>query len=198
MAYPARLLGEGEHIEYETRPHWRVLAIPLLSFLLIVGVTAFLFGKVQANSSWQGGLRWVVFLLAASAFCYWVVRPVIEWATSLYVFTNRRIITRTGLVARRGRDMPLSRVNDVSFSHTVLERIFNCGTLMVESAGESGQLRIDNVPDVEDLQREIYRLHEADDLRRRRDLETGQGPTNGATESATNPAPTNRTPDDGT
>ena len=75
------------------------------------------------------------------------MRPVVFWATTLYVFTNRRIITRTGFVARRGRDMPLSRVNDVSFNHTVLERIFNCGTLVVESAGERGQLQIDNVPD---------------------------------------------------
>ena len=109
-----------------------------------------------------------VFLLAASAVSYWVIRPIVFWSTTLYVFTNRRIITRTGLISRRGRDMPLSRVNDVSFNHTVIERIFNCGTIMVESAGESGQLQIDNVPDVEDLQRDIYRWHEEDDTRRRR------------------------------
>jgi len=173
MAYPARLLSDGEHIEYETRPHWRVLLVPLLAFFLIVGVSAYLFGKVASNSEWQDGVRWLVFLLAAAAFSYWVIRPLIFWSTTLYVFTNRRIITRTGLVARHGRDMPLSRVNDVSFNHTVLERIFNCGTLMVESAGERGQLQIDNVPDVETLQREIYRLHEEDDTRRRRDLESG-------------------------
>jgi uncharacterized membrane protein YdbT with pleckstrin-like domain len=101
------------------------------------------------------------------------------------VFTNRRIITRTGLVARRGRDMPLSRVNDVSFNHTILERIFNCGTLMVESAGERGQLQIDNVPNVETLQREIYRLHEEDDVRRRRAVEQGGQPTSDAPDDGT-------------
>jgi len=197
MAYPARLLSEGEHIEYETRPHWRVLLVPLLAFFLIVGVSAYLFGKVASNSEWQDGVRWLVFLLAAAAFSYWVIRPLIFWSTTLYVFTNRRIITRTGLVARHGRDMPLSRVNDVSFNHTVLERIFNCGTLMVESAGERGQLQIDNVPNVETLQREIYRLHEEDDTRRRRDVESGSvagdesafgGSTGGGTD----------VPDDGT
>src|SRR6478752_1698532 len=171
MAYPARLLGEGEHIEYETRPHWRVLILPLVAFLVIVAVAAFLFGKVNDNTGPQTAARWVVFLAAASAVSYWVIRPIVFWATTLYVFTNRRIITRTGLVARMGRDMPLSRVNDVSFSHSIIERIFNCGSLVVESAGERGQLNIENVPNVESLQREIYRWHEEDDIRRRRDLD---------------------------
>src|SRR6478736_2416877 len=179
MAYPARLLGEGEHIEYETRPHWRILLVPVVAFFVIVAVTAFLLGKVSSNSGWQDVLRWVVFLLAASAVSYWVIRPIIFWATTLYVFTNRRIITRTGLVARKGRDMPLSRINDVSFSHSIIERIFNCGSLVVESAGERGQLQIDNVPNVETLQREIYRWHEEDDVRRRRDIESGSADSDG-------------------
>ena len=173
MAYPARLLGEGEIIEYETRPHWRILLVPLFWFLVIVAVTSFLLGKVESNSTWQDWTRWAVFLLAMSALSYWVIRPIIFWATTLYVFTNRRIITRTGLVARKGRDMPLSRVNDVQFEHSVIERIFNCGSLIVESAGERGQLHIENVPNVENLQREIYRWHEEDDNRRRRDLDSG-------------------------
>ena len=186
MAYPARLLGEGEHIGFETRPHWRVLFVPLVGFLVTIAVAGYLEGKLGGTSTWRTWGRWIVFLLAASAISYWVIRPVIFWATTLYVFTNRRIITRTGLVARRGRDMPLSRVNDVSFNHTVLERIFNCGTLMVESAGERGQLQIDNVPNVESLQAMIYRLHEEDDVRRRRAVEQGE------------PAGSTELPDDGT
>jgi len=176
MAYPARLLGEGEHIEYETRPHWRVLLLPLVAFLLTVGIASYLIGKIHGDGGGQTFLRWALFLLAMSAISYWVIRPIIFWATTLYVFTNRRIITRTGLVARKGRDMPLSRVNDVSFSHSIIERIFNCGSLVVESAGERGQLHIENVPNVENLQREIYRWHEEDDNRRRREFD---GPSAG-------------------
>ena len=179
MAYPARLLGEGEHIEYETRPHWRVLLVPLVALFVIVGATAYLLGAVESNSSWQDVLRWGIFLVAASAFSYWVIRPIIFWATTHYVFTDRRVITRTGLIARRGRDMPLSRVNNVNFSFTVLERIFNCGTLTVESASETGALVIANVPDVENLQGKVNRWHEADDVRRRRDADPSTGPLPG-------------------
>ena len=79
----------------------------------------------------------------------WVLRPFVFWWSTQYVFTDHRIIVRTGVVARKGRDMPLSRVNDVSFEHSFVERFLNCGTLHVESAGTQGQLRIQSVPDVE-------------------------------------------------
>ena len=64
-------------------------------------------------------------------------------------------------MARSGRDMPLARVNDISFSHTVFERILGCGTLVVESAGERGQLVLSDVPHVEAVQRRIYELADA-------------------------------------
>ena len=72
----------------------------------------------------------------------WVVRPFVFWYSTQYVFTDHRIIVRTGIIARKGRDMPLSRVNDVSFAHSFIERFLNCGTLQVESAGTQGQLVI--------------------------------------------------------
>jgi hypothetical protein len=50
----------------------------------------------------------------------------------------------------------------------VLGRVLNYGRLVVESASSDGDLVIDDVPNVENIQREVYRLHEADDERRRR------------------------------
>ena len=82
------------------------------------------------------------------------------------MFTDRRIITRTGIVARHGMDMPLSKVNDVSFDYSIFERLIGTGTLIVSSASETGDLVIDNIPRVEEVQREIYRLSEEDQRRR--------------------------------
>ena len=45
----------------------------------------------------------------------------------------------------------------------MLERIFNSGTLVIESASEHGMLVVANVPNVEQVQREVYRLHDDDD-----------------------------------
>ena len=68
---------------------------------------------------------------------------------------------RQGVFARSGRDVPLTRVNDVSFHHSLIDRLLGCGTLTIESAGEHGQVELPEVPRVEQVQREVYRLVEA-------------------------------------
>jgi uncharacterized membrane protein YdbT with pleckstrin-like domain len=172
MGYPQKLLADDEKIVYEMRPHWRALVVPVIVFLVTLGLGTYVLAKLASNDAgWVTGVRWIVVIIMVAALLWWVVRPFAYWYTTLYVITNRRLIVRYGLVARNGRDMPLSRVNDVSFHHTVLDQMLNCGTLIVESAGEKGQLEMRAIPDVENLQREVYRLHDEDDIRRRRSAE---------------------------
>ncbi len=162
MAYPQKLLSEGETVVHEMRPHWRALVFPAFWLIVIAGAGAYLAGKVD------GTLRWIVLVIALGLLVWLVVVPFLTWISSQYVITNRRIITRSGVLARRGRDMPLSKVNDVSFTYGVIDRLFGCGTIDVQSAGENQGILIANVPHVEEIQREIARLHEEDDARRRR------------------------------
>ena len=172
MGYPQKLLSGDEQIVYEMRPHWRALVVPVTVFLVTVGIGTYFLAKLSGNGGgWVPGVRWIIIIVMVILLIWWVFRPFAYWYTTLYVITNRRLIVRYGLVARNGRDMPLSRVNDVSFHHTVLDQMLNCGTLIVESAGEKGQLEMKAIPDVENLQREVYRLHDEDDIRRRRSAE---------------------------
>ena len=97
----------------------------------------------------------------------WAIGPFLRWLTTDYVFTDRRIIVRKGIVTRTGKDMPLSKVNNVSFEVPAMGRIFNYGALNIQSAGENDGLYISGVPDVEDIQRMVYELIEADEQRRR-------------------------------
>jgi uncharacterized membrane protein YdbT with pleckstrin-like domain len=166
MGYPKKLLTEGEKIEFEMRPHWRSMFFPSIVLILTVGVASYLFAVVPDGSA-QGDLRWALLVVALLFIFFGFVRPLLTWLTTQYVFTTRRILTRTGVLARSGKDMPLSKVNDVSFSYTVFERLLHCGTLVASSASDDGNLVIRNVPRVEEIQREIYRLSENDAERRR-------------------------------
>jgi uncharacterized membrane protein YdbT with pleckstrin-like domain len=79
------------------------------------------------------------------------------------VITNRRLIIRLGWIHRVGRDIPLEKINDVSFRHdSLLDRMLGCGTLVVESAGEHGQVELDDIPHVEETQREMATLISGD------------------------------------
>jgi uncharacterized membrane protein YdbT with pleckstrin-like domain len=181
MGYPTKLLGDGEIIEFEMRPHWRALLLPALWLILIFFVGAWLYTSLGAWSWSAGGAvesvgRAVLIVGGLVFLVVWVIRPFLRWLTTQYVFTNRRIITRAGIVSKRGRDMPLAKVNNVSFEVSVLGRILNYGRLEVTSASDEN-LVIDDVPHVEVIQRDVYRLHEEDDeRRRRRSVEEGGDP----------------------
>ncbi len=167
MAYPAKLLADGERIEFEMRPHWRSLVVPAFVLVLVIAATTYLL-TVLPDGDTGKWTRWALVIIALGLLVVYFVRPLIAWLTTQYVFTDRRIITRTGIIARSGRDMALSKVNDVSFDYSVLERILGCGTLKVSSASDD-DLVIANLPHVEEIQRDIYRLREQDDERRRGD-----------------------------
>lgn len=170
MAYPQKLLADGEVVQFELRPHFRALFVPIIILLGIVFVGSWLF-FVTDNSI----LKWAIAIVALLLFVPFVLIAFLRWLTTQYVFTNRRIITRQGIVAKRGRDMPLSKVQNVSFDISVMGRLLNYGALQVDSANAEGDLVISDVPHVEEIQREVYRLHEEDDSRRRHD--SGDGST---------------------
>lgn len=157
MAYPRRLLSQDEDVELELHPHWKALVLPVLVLLVVVPVASFGAARVPDGSA-QPIVRAAIAAVAVVVLVATTLLPFLRWVTTHYVVTTRRLITRRGIIARTGRDMPLTRINDISFSHTVIERILGCGTLVVESAGERGQLTLDDVPGVEDVQRRLYEL----------------------------------------
>jgi uncharacterized membrane protein YdbT with pleckstrin-like domain len=159
MGLPERSLTEDEHVVLDFHPHWTTLIKTILLFLLIVvvaGVLIFFAPDWGSATQVRLGIAGVA-VLAVLVFC---LVPFLRWLTTSYTLTNRRFVMRHGILSRSGRDMPLTRVNDVSFSHNLIERMFGTGTLMVESAGERGQLVLKNIPQVERVQAELYRIIE--------------------------------------
>lgn len=167
MAFPAKLLAPDETVEFETRPHWRALFVPLVVMLVTVFVTVFVLSWVVSNISGWEFLRWVVIVAGILCVILWAVVPFLTWLTTEYTFTDRRIVVRSGIVTRHGKDMPLSKVNNISFFVPAMGRLLNYGELVIQSAGENDGLTIRDVPDVEEIQRKVYELIEADEKRRR-------------------------------
>lgn len=175
MAYPQKLLSDGESVAFEMRPHWRALVVPTIVLLAVVFGLVFVMGKLTGDGSLTSVTTWVTLLVGLFILIVFAIRPFLYWITTQYVFTNRRIIVRSGLIARHGRDMPLSKMNNVSFDVSVFGRLLNYGTLTIDSASDEA-LIINDVPNVEQIQREVNRLHEEDDERRRNNLAQDMAP----------------------
>jgi uncharacterized membrane protein YdbT with pleckstrin-like domain len=95
-----------------------------------------------------------------------VAGRVLRWLTTHFVLTTERLIFRSGVVAKFGREIPLERINDVTFSQSVFERLIGIGDLVIESAGEHGQSTFSDIRDPEAVQLQIYRQMEANGRRR--------------------------------
>jgi uncharacterized membrane protein YdbT with pleckstrin-like domain len=159
MAFPESILDDDESVIRNLRPHWRRIAVPVVLVPFVVGVASYGWFALPKDAA-RPVLRWIILVLALVVLIWWSLRSFLFWFTTRYVVTNRRVLVRSGLLSRTGRDVPLTRVNDVSFSRTVIERMFGSGTLIIESAGDRGQVKLADVPQVEAVQRDIYRLVE--------------------------------------
>src|SRR5512144_658050 len=96
---PRRLLGDGEIVEMAMRPHWKELVRPALVLLIACPAATYL-AAVVPDSGAQPWLRLAIAVVAVLVLLRWVVWPFLRWLTTTYVVTDRRLITRVGVIAR--------------------------------------------------------------------------------------------------
>lgn len=154
VPFPA--LEEDEQVVFDLRPHWRRVALPAVLVPFVVGVATYLWFVVP-SSDVRKPLRIAVLVVALLVLLVWSLRPWLRWSTTRYVVTTSRLVTRTGVLARRGRDVPLRRIHDVAYEHSMLDRLFRAGTLIVELGGERGEIVLTDVPRIASVQRTISR-----------------------------------------
>lgn len=167
MTYPRRLLTDGEEVVREFRPHWRLLVFPFF-WVLLLAAAVFLTWRVVPDTE---AFDWAVTGIAIVAFLKLGFYPFISWWFTHYVLTNERLIRRSGVLARHGKEIPLENINDLAFSQNILERMLRSGDLLIESAGEQGQQRFGDIPDPEAFQSLVYKVREM----RTKDMARGSG-----------------------
>jgi uncharacterized membrane protein YdbT with pleckstrin-like domain len=166
VAISPRLLNEGEHIVLSTRTHAKALIMPAVVLILVAALAGYLSSLPDGDQA--GTWRWVIWVLTAALLVFFCVKPFLDWLLTTYTFTNRRLITRTGILTRRGHDIPMNRISDISYEKGLIDRIFGCGTLVVSDASEVGRVELKDIPHVEQAQLtvsdELFRgAHKADD-----------------------------------
>ncbi|MDQ6614036.1 MAG: PH domain-containing protein [Actinomycetota bacterium] len=170
MAFPTKLLNEGEQVVLDLRPHWWFLVAPVAAVLaaLIATVAVATQTNVAALTFALVGLL----LLTVG----WLLVRYARWATTSLVLTNHRLVHRSGIMAKSGREIPLDHINDISYRQRIFERIIGAGDVLIESAGQQSQEVFEDLPHPSRIQNEIYRQLEdsksrlADRMAGRREL----------------------------
>ncbi len=175
MAFPKRLLVEGEELVLDLRPHPVALVMPALATLATVAVGLFGISKLD------GTVNYVIVAAMAILLLMYPVRKLTDWLTAHFVVTSDRVIHRSGLVAKNSIEIPLEAINDIKFSQRVFERIVGAGDLSIRSASDDGPTTFSDIRHPEEVQKTIYHQGEMNNKR----MYQGEGAVASAAPSTT-------------
>src|SRR5918992_662239 len=130
MAFPKRLLIEGEELVLDLRPHWVSLVGPIFVTVVVVAgwIVALNFAPDEGSS--RTAVLWIAVAVGVLILLWYPLRAFVAWATSNFAVTSDRVIHREGFIAKRTMEIP--------------------------SASEFGRNVFANIRDPEGVQRTIY------------------------------------------
>lgn len=164
MGFSADLLSDDEEVVVDMHPHWwTMVPISALLAVVIIGGLALLLSDGD-GAAWFAA-RVIVGLLVLGTLGVFALRYA-TWTTTEFVVTTERVISRKGIVAKNGIEIPLDRINTVFFEQTAFERLAGSGDLGIESAGEGGRQTFTNIRKPNMVQAEIYTQKERFEERR--------------------------------
>lgn len=155
MGLPKKQLSRDEVVVRHMRTHVKVLLWRILGeiLLLVVGVVA----SVMLPASWAPWGHVVIWMVVLVASIPLFIVAWLQWMATTYTVTTKRVITRAGVLNRTGHDLPLTRISDVQQDRGLTDRIFGCGTLILQTSSDDPLLLVD-VPQVMMVQLEIANL----------------------------------------
>ena len=130
---PASLLRDEETVLRSLRPH--PLFIPLISLpactvLLVVTLLVVLSGMMLPGGG-VAGLAWWTFGLLVLLRIAWAV---LQWFNELYILTDHRLLTRSGVIRVVVYETSLRHVRQTLVQVSLRERIFGLGTVLSATA----------------------------------------------------------------
>ena len=158
MGYPDNVLAGDERVVLHRHPHWKRLIGPVFVLLLSTAVAGFGLGVVN-RMTWEQTAKNIVMIVIGVIWLIlvgWLVAwPLLNWRSTHFVITDRRVMFRHGVMTRSGIDIPLARINSVEFRHGLVDRMLRTGTLIIESASQD-PLEFHDIPRVEQVHSLLY------------------------------------------
>lgn len=156
MAFPERLLNDGETVLLDTHPHWWIFSGVVTRLVLVLAGAVFAVARFDQPEF----VNYIFIALIAITVVNLLV-VYLKWRTTDFVLTSDRLVSRTGILSRSSREIPLERINDLSCHQSLFERVIHAGDLTIESGGEFGQSTFSNMGDPFELQNAVHRAIES-------------------------------------
>ena len=143
IRYVRKVLQPGETIVYSTKLHWIIYWRAIL--LIIICVITAVWWYTADNQNLRLALAIAAIIFALLALSSAVGKLIKRWTTELAV-TDRRVIYKERLIARRTLEMNRSRVESVDVYQSILGRLLGYGTIILRGTGGS----LEPMPNIDD------------------------------------------------
>ncbi|MBY4381958.1 PH domain-containing protein [Rhodococcus fascians] len=168
MGYPQDALADEEELLLHRHPHWKMLILPSITFVLATGLAGVALGVAGARlESTAADVATIAALVVWAAIVGWrCLVPLVSWKCTHFIVTDRRVLVRQGVLTHSGIDIPMSRISNVQFRHGLLDRMLGTGTLIIASASDD-PLEFDDIPQVQRVHSLLYQqVFDSMDFRR--------------------------------
>jgi len=158
MGYAEKNLAPSETIVYRARYHWIYYGIPILLLVLaaLLGLASLYAMEVSPQDDKLGRvvsyLALAFLVLAGASFLIRRIRA----SADEYVITNRRVIRKYGLIAREVEQAPLEKIQDITIRQSVPARLLGYGTVILETASETGRIVFPRIAQPESLRTALW------------------------------------------
>lgn len=128
-------LGPGERVVFEGHPSWRAILDFYIKGILITAVLAalvVLWGSAIADDVSEPTA--IAVLLGGAAIT--ALAGFIKRVATRYTISNRRLHIKHGIVSREVQETRLSRVQDVSYSQGIIQRLLGIGDVDFDTASD--------------------------------------------------------------
>ncbi len=126
MSYIDKNLLPGEQIMFRTRKHIILFLWPLAWTIFSGYASAYMLeNPILYKLVWT---PWVV------AFIFWA-HAFLEYITSEFVVTNRRVMMREGFFTRHSNEVRLAAISQVNIDQSIIGQLLNFGTVSLNAFG---------------------------------------------------------------
>lgn len=105
---------EGEVVSYKTKLTWFIFFWPVVLSIILLPLLA--------------GLNLIITIP-------WIVIAIINYISSEFGITNKRLVLKTGVIKRQTHETQVNKIERINVEQGIMGRLFGYGTIMVSGTG---------------------------------------------------------------
>lgn len=163
-----------ENVIFQTRPRFFMyLKSAIIKFIIILIIVYFFRDLMTTAATIQEYLISIVqiplvqgvtvFLLLIILILFlWIIWDLFKWRSTSYKLTDQRIITKSGILRKNKNYIHYDKIQDVTVSQSLTERITSSGDIEVFGGHEHTRIILNDVPRPKDVEEMINRMIEGE------------------------------------